>query len=64
MSKFEPSGSLKNANIVLEHRMDVIPRISNEIFLDLKCMFVIIGNLVGWLCGTKLEPTIKIIIKF
>ncbi len=42
MSKFGPSGSLKNENIALEHAIDVMPNIINEIFFDLKCIFVII----------------------
>lgn len=37
-----PSVSLKNKNIALEHTMAVIPKISNEIFFDLKYMFLII----------------------
>jgi len=40
--RFGPSGSLKNKNIILEHTIDVIPRISNEIFFDLKYMSVVI----------------------
>jgi hypothetical protein len=34
MSKFGPSGSLKDKNIVLEHAMDVMANIMSEIFLD------------------------------
>jgi hypothetical protein len=41
-SKFGPSGSLKRKNITLEHRMDVIPKISNEVLFDLKYIFVTI----------------------
>ena len=44
-SKFGPSGSLKNKNITLEHAIDVIPKISNEVFFDLKYIFVIILDL-------------------
>lgn len=36
MSKFGPSGSLKNKNSILEHRIAVMPRMSNEKFFDLK----------------------------
>lgn len=42
MSKFGPSGSLKNENIALEHAIDVIPKIINEVFFDSKYIFVII----------------------
>ena len=41
-NKFGPSGSLKNQNSILEQTMDVIPKISNEVFFDLKYIFVII----------------------
>lgn len=34
--RFGPSGSLKKKNIVLEHRIDVMAKITNEIFFDLK----------------------------
>lgn len=34
-----PSGSLKNKNITLEHTIDVIPRISSDVFFDLKYIF-------------------------
>lgn len=37
--RFGPSGSLKNENITLEHAMDVIPKISNDVFFDLRYMF-------------------------
>ena len=42
ISKFGPSGSLKKKNISLEHAIDVIPKISNEIFFELKPIVVII----------------------
>lgn len=42
ISKFGPSGSLINMNDTLENTIAVIARIINEIFLDLKYMFVII----------------------
>ena len=42
MSKFGPSGSLKDMNIVLEDAIAVNPRIINEAFFDVKCIFVII----------------------
>lgn len=35
ISKFGPSGSLNNKNIVLEHAIAVMPKISNEIFFDI-----------------------------
>jgi hypothetical protein len=41
-SKFGPSGSLKRKNIALEHAMDVIPKISNEVLFDLKYISVTI----------------------
>ena len=34
--RFGPSGSLKSKNNVLEHTRDVIPRISNDVFFELK----------------------------
>ena len=40
--RFGPSGSLKNKNIFLEHAIAVIPKISKEIFFDLKYIFLII----------------------
>lgn len=36
ISKFGPSGSLKDTSIVLEQTKDVIPSIRSEIFFDLK----------------------------
>lgn len=39
MSKFGPSGSLKSANIILEHAMAVIAKINREAFFDLKYMW-------------------------
>jgi hypothetical protein len=42
MSKFGPSGSLKSENKSLEQTRDVIPKISNGVFFDLKCIWVII----------------------
>ena len=36
MSKFGPSGSLRNEKNALEHTIAVIPNISNEVFFDLK----------------------------
>ena len=38
-SRFGPSGSLNSRNIALEHTRDVIPRISNDVFFELKDMF-------------------------
>lgn len=38
-SRFGPSGSLKNKNITLEHIIDVMPKISSEVFFDLKYIF-------------------------
>ena len=38
--RFGPSGSLKSKNNVLEHARDVIPRISNDAFFELKYIFV------------------------
>src|SRR4029077_39024 len=38
--RFGPSGSWKNANIILEHTTAVIARISKELFLKLTCMRV------------------------
>jgi len=35
-SKFGPSGSLKNTNIILEHASAVIANISSEVFFDVK----------------------------
>lgn len=42
ISKFGPSGSLKNPNIDLEQKTDVNPRIINEVFFDLIYILVII----------------------
>ena len=44
MSKFGPSGSLKNENIALEHATDVIPKISNEAFFELSIFVIILEN--------------------
>ena len=41
-SKFGPSGSSKKKNIALEHIIDVSPRITNNVFFELKFIFVII----------------------
>ena len=49
-SKFGPSGSLKNAKSVLEHTIAVSPRSINEIFFDLKYIFVIILVLFALYC--------------
>lgn len=52
--RFGPSGSLKNKNSALEHTIEVMPKISREVFFDLKCMFVSIleeqvqGRLQRW----------------
>jgi len=40
-SKFGPSGSLKNKNSNLEHARDIIPKISNEVFFDVKYVLII-----------------------
>lgn len=45
ISKFGPSGSLKNTNIILEQTIDVMAKISNEIFFDLKYIVVIISGI-------------------
>ena len=42
MSKLGPSGSLKNTNSALEHTMEVMPKMINEVFFDLKYMVVIV----------------------
>jgi hypothetical protein len=42
MSRFGPSGSLKECSKTDEHIRAVMPKISNEVFLGLKYMFVII----------------------
>ena len=39
-SRFVPSGSLKNINIVLENTIEVIPKINNENFFDLKYIII------------------------
>ncbi len=39
-SRFGPSGSSKKKNIVLEHKTAVMTKISNEIFFDLKYIFL------------------------
>jgi hypothetical protein len=44
-SRFGPSGSLKKRNITREHMRDVRPRVSNEVFFDLKYIPVIIFSL-------------------
>ena len=51
MSKFGPSGSLKKKNIALEHTRAVMAKIINEVFFDLKYMFVIVleNSLAGCL---------------
>lgn len=41
MSKFAPSGSLKDINSVFEHAIAVIPKISNEILFDVKYIFLL-----------------------
>jgi hypothetical protein len=48
ISKFGPSGSLKSANITLEHTIDVIAKISSETFFDMKYIFVIILEIYVW----------------
>lgn len=45
ISKFGPSGSLKNMNIALEQRIDVIPKMSSAVFFDFKCILQIILKL-------------------
>ena len=45
ISKLGPSGSLKNQNINLEHKIAVMPKISNEVFFEWKCIFVILTEL-------------------
>ncbi len=42
ISKFGPSGSLKNTNNTLEHKIAVTAKIMNVVVFDLKYMFVII----------------------
>jgi len=39
ISRFGPSGSLKNANMVLEHRMAETPKIISGVLFDLKFIF-------------------------
>lgn len=46
ISKFGPSGSSKNKNIAREHRTDVIPKIINEVFFDLK--FIVLLRQCEW----------------
>jgi hypothetical protein len=41
-SRFGPSGSLKKINIAREHTRDVIPSMNNEIFFDLKYIYVLV----------------------
>lgn len=41
-TKFAPSGSLKNKNIIFEQTIDVIPKINNGVFFDVKYISVII----------------------
>jgi len=41
-SKFGPSGSLNNKKSNLEHERDIIPRISNEVFFDVKYVLTIL----------------------
>src|SRR6185295_8785431 len=41
ISRFGPSGSLKNTNITLENTSDVTPRIINEVFFDFKFIFLL-----------------------
>lgn len=53
--RFGPSGSSKNTNIVLEDKIAVRPRISNEIFFDLKFISLIIPEIVGGGSGMKFE---------
>lgn len=51
MRRFGPSGSLMKKNIALEIIRAVIPKMSDEIFFDLKYMVVIISeicSLKGW----------------
>src|SRR5678815_3927662 len=47
--RFGPSGSLKRKNNTLEHTRDVMPRISNEAFFDLKSMISFFSG-----CRTRL----------
>ena len=39
IKRFGPSGSLKNANITLEHTRAVIPRMISDVFFDVKYIF-------------------------
>lgn len=39
-TRLGPSGSSKKKNIVLEHRIDVMAKITNEIFFDLKYILI------------------------
>ncbi len=41
-NKFAPSGSLNMKNNTFEHAIAVMPKMSNEVFFDLKYIFVII----------------------
>lgn len=42
ISKFAPSGSLKDQNSIFEHTIAVIAKIINEVFFEFKYMPVII----------------------
>ena len=42
IKRFGPSGSLKKKNSILEQMMAVAPKITNEIFFDLKFIFEIL----------------------
>lgn len=56
-NKFGPSGSLKNQNIALEHMADVINKIINEAFFDVKYIFVIILEIFAARLG--IEPRLE-----
>ena len=48
IKRLGPSVSLKKKNNVLEQRMAVAPKITNEIFFDLKFIFVVLLDIGGY----------------
>ena len=61
MNKFGPSGSLKSANITLEHTMAVMPKISNEVFFELKYIFAIVLGIYGLAVWYDVGTAIRIV---
>jgi len=39
ISRFGPSGSLKNANMALEHRIAMTPKIISEVLFEVRFIF-------------------------